>query len=462
MLEYIITNMKKIIFLILILTNLALSATIKKRSIQPGTTGAIASNSGGTISLSISGTTATFSSAMPDTFGIGDAIVYNTVASICFVYERINNTTYTVKNSSNGTPTSIITDVGWEAFRSYTSMANAASQTENTGINIAVRNFDTSLQSLITSDEERHWICYRGTDGTTVSLNGLDGNSTHQLLIYTPCANNEVGTSLRPQGKFTTSSYFLSTSNTTGSLTINTVSGNQYYIKFKGIQIKNTVGDGLHDGQGSAGTASNMFFDSCIFIGSNNSSTQASHSGIDISATKSVTYYISNSLFYQWNSTAVSNNNAGVHINNSGVTVYIYNSQAWKNDRGFTIVSGTGTAKNCIVNGFASATYLGTWQAASTNNVDNRSLAPGSNARNGQMPAYVDSTNFDFHIVSSDTVAKNTGVDNSADANLPFNNDTDGHIRVGTWDRGFHEFGATGNCDVAIQNRKRGKIISIY
>lgn len=421
------------------------------RSIQPGITAAIASNTGGTITLTISGTTATFSAAMPDSFGQGDLLHYDvnnngTPDNTGFVVSRESSTSFTLQDSLGGSATlnAVTADDSWNAYRAYTSLVNARNKTENTGVPAANRNFDQSVNSLITTGETRNLVCYPGTDASAVDFNDWDSDTSNRLRIYTPYLATHAGRNMRHSGKFTARCYFLSTSDATGSLKLNTASGNDHWFEISGLQIKNTVGDGFSAGDNST-SAEVMYFDSCIFIGSNNSSTSTSHSGIDISG-GSGTWRISNCLFYSWNSTAASNNNAGVHVNQTSSTAYIYNCNSWDGDRGFVQIVGTGVAKNSIVTAGTSASptgWQGSWDAASTNNVDNRSAAPGSNAKNGQVPAYVDSTNLDFHLKSSDNVALGAGVDLSADANYPFTNDIDQGTRSGTWDRGIDQQNAS-------------------
>ena len=93
------------------------------------------------------------------------------------------------------------------------------------------------------------------------------------------------------------------------------------------------------------------------------------------------------------------------------------------------------------------ANYCGTnqWQPASTNNLSgsvNLDDAPGTNAINGVTVQFFDETARDFHVHSSDTGAKDAGVDLSADAGHGFSRDIDGEERpdlFGLWDLGADE-----------------------
>lgn len=446
--------LKVILFLIalLVATILVIPFTAEaqiviKRSIRPGNTSVIHDLS--TNAITISGSTLTATNPFPDSIGVGDAVQYDSsnsgaVTSIAFLHSRTSSTVWTVKRASGTAPSPCTADTDGDVFGAYTSLANYIAGTENTGISATVRAFDTWTTSLITAVQERHAVCYPGTDATTVSFNAWDSNSTYQFKVYTPYLASDVGTTQRHSGIFTGRCYFLSTSNATGSITSTSASGNQYYWTIEGLQIKNTVGDGLHDGHGSSGTASAIFVNSCIFIGSNNSSTSASHSGIDISSTKSVTYYIRNCVFYEWNSSAVSNNNAGVHINGSTAGAYIYNCVSFGSDRGYVVAAGTGVSKNSISGGTATS-WQGSWNAASVDNLDSRSLAPGTGSTQATVTAWVDSTGRNFHLKSTDTAAKDQGTDLSADSVLPFTDEIDGGTRpdITTWDRGPDEQGVS-------------------
>lgn len=426
-----------------------------KRSIRPGNTSVIHDLS--TNAITISGSTLTATNPFPDSIGVGDAVQYDSsnsgaVTSIAFLHSRTSSTVWTVKRANGAAPSPCTSDTDGDIFGAYTSMANYVAGTENTGISVTVRNFEVwGVTSLITQQHNRHVVCYPGTDATTVSWNGWDSNGTYKLEIYSPCLSTDVGTSQRHAGKFTGRCYFLSGNDATGMMKISTVSGNAYDITVTGIQIKNTVGDGFHDGSGGA-AVTKLTFDSCIFIGSANSSTSASHSGIDGSSTQTGAYRVKNCVFYSWASTAVSNNNAAIHMNSSGGTLYAYNSSDFGSDRSFALITGTAIAKNVIGNNGGGSCFLGTWDAASTNNISKRSDAPGSNPQNATVVAWVDSSAFDFHLKVTDTKARNAGVDLSADATLSFTNDVDGNVRSGTWDIGPDEEGATGSCGVATSS----------
>ena len=74
-----------------------------------GITGA-ALASGAANALTISGSTASFASALPNNIGVGDAIQYDSdsngsIDALAFIHGRTNSQTYTVKNKSGAAPT---------------------------------------------------------------------------------------------------------------------------------------------------------------------------------------------------------------------------------------------------------------------------------------------------------------------------------------------------------------------
>lgn len=435
-----------LIALLLVIPFTAEAQIVIKRSIRPGNTSVIHDLS--TNAITISGSTLTATNPFPDSIGVGDAVQYDSsnsgaVTSIAFLHSRTSSTVWTVKRANGAAPSPCTADTDGDVFAAYTSISNYVAGTENTGISATVRNFDTWTTSLITTTQNRHVVCYPGTDTSVGSFNSWDSNSTYKLEIYTPEAITDVGTSQRHQGKLTGRCYLVSTADATGSLRITGIAGNAYNVTITGLQIKNTVGDGFHDGTGNAASVTRLKFDSCIFIGSAGTSTSASHSGFDGSSTQTGEYFFSNCVFYGWSSSAVSNNNAAVHMNCTAGTAYAYNCSDYGSDRSFAQVAGTFVIKNSIGNNTGGVCFLGSFGAASNYNISKKTDAPGANSKNATVVAWVDSTNGDFHLKSTDTAALNAGMDLSGDSNLPFTSDIDRGTRpdITLWDIGPDEQG---------------------
>lgn len=165
--------MKKFL-LTLFLPSLLFAQTAIYRSIQPGNTSAIATNAIG--NLTISGSTATFSAALPDTIGIGCVIQYDanndaTVDNLAFIHGRTSSTVFTVKDSLGAEPNAVTGDDAWSIFHAYIHHSNWEAGTENTGIDAALRNFDPGNRNIATANEQWFVCLYRGTlVGTTQTI----------------------------------------------------------------------------------------------------------------------------------------------------------------------------------------------------------------------------------------------------------------------------------------------------
>jgi hypothetical protein len=96
---------------------------------------------------------------------------------------------------------------------------------------------------------------------------------------------------------------------------------------------------------------------------------------------------------------------------------------------------------NCISaahnGGVAGFNSTGNGGGLSRNNATDDTSAPGPHSRQSQTFTFVDAANFDFHLQSGDTGAKNFGL--NFPLNVLFNYDIDAQTRSGTWDIGADE-----------------------
>ena len=170
--------------------------------------------SGAGNALTIAGSTATFAVALPNNVGVGDAIPYDAdgngiIDSIAFIHGRTSSQSYTVKNAQGAAPTPVAGDNDWRLFRAYTRLANWASQTENTNIDAAVRDFDTSTD-LPAAGAIMYVACYAdGADPAQVTINGWTTSSATYIDIFTPVLASQVGTSQRHNGAWDPTKYRL-------------------------------------------------------------------------------------------------------------------------------------------------------------------------------------------------------------------------------------------------------------
>lgn len=220
--------MRKFILILLLPLSLAAQTPIY-RSVQPGVTTAIGTGPG---TLTISGSTATFSVSQPDSIGVGDAIQYDSdgnssIDAIAFIHGRTSSTVYTVASAAGGTPTAVTGDEDWSIFRAYTSAQNMDDGTENTGIDDAIENFDGGNRNTITATEIWHIAMYPGTDGSWQHA-GWTTSPTYYVEAFTPYLPSHVGRSMRHEGVFWDSDCYRIHSTSTYGIRLTGTSGSSY------------------------------------------------------------------------------------------------------------------------------------------------------------------------------------------------------------------------------------------
>lgn len=435
---------------ILVIPFTAEAQTAIYRSVK-NTTSAIATGSGNDLTVDNSTSTATFASALPDSVGVGCMLQYDddndgdidVNDSIVAIHSRISSTVFTVKTAAGAAPTSTAAaDQDWSIFHAYTTLANCEAGTENTGIDVDIRAFDTGNRNISSgvNNEQWHIAIYRG-NAAVFDFNGWTTGTTddgNYIRIFAPILTTDVGVSQRHNGVFTTSRAHILISGTSNLIQ----SGSQY--RFEGVQISSSGGGFPINVLSSA--SMKIRVSECIFKGGG--------LGIffQVGAAGS-RGYIKNSLFYDQTSGA---NDAGVSILDADYTVYIYNSTFATLRQGIDRDGGTVIVKNVLTkcNG---ADFVGTFDAASTNNASADATAPGSNNRINQTFTFVDEAGDDYSIASGDAGAKDFGVDLSGDANLPVTTDIIGTTRPqgSAFDIGAFEAAAT---DSPVLKRRRNPV----
>lgn len=412
------------------------------RSVGPGNTSDLANHSGSNL-LTISGSTATFSSAQPGNVGVGDVIQYDadnngTVDHVAFITGRTDSSHYSVQSSSGAAPTSTTAaNQHWGIFRAYTALNSVCGGTENTGINSAVSNFDTGNRNLTTDGNVWNIACYGdGIDATPVVWDNWTTDATDYIRIYTPYLPAEVGVSQRHTGKWTTTgAYALEVSNA-AALTLHDDN-----MRIEGLQIAVDAVNGISQkgiDMYNFGGAVDIRISACIIRGAGNAA-QDWHLGISEYNTITGVISIWNNIIY--NFTGTSTNTAAMELKGHP-TLYLYNNTVvncyhgyWRN--GDTTVTGlliNNIAQNCT-QGFDTAAYF---DPASDYNVSDLNDAPGANSQNGTV-AFVNAPAANYHLAAWDTVAQNAGTDLSGDAHLAFTVDINGEVRTDPWDIGADE-----------------------
>lgn len=424
----------------------AAPATIITRSVGPGSTSSLAV--GTSNAMTISSGTATFASALGNTIGVGDAIQYDsdnngTVDAIAFIYSRTSSTVFVVKTKLGAAPANSASDQDWSIFRAYTSLANAMSGTENTGIAAGVRDFDswTGGRDLVTNNEQWSVACYADADDTSaVTFSGTSWltSSTNYIKIYTPTASTEVGVTQRHQGVWTTSGYRLVTGTGVSASIFHSVK----YLYVDGLQISSSsssantvlIGDS-YSNESVAGNSARYYSNNIArFIGTGSTSGMIgdSNNGATNNSLKT----------YVWNNIMYSNTNQGVGLEIRYVDTIAYNNTIYGFTEGIVNYKTSTLIKNNIVQDSSGNSYTssGSWSASSNYNLsDDSTSTGGANDYTTREVLFVNAPARNFKLLGSDVTAKELGSDLSADASLAFAQDAAGTTRSGNWDIGALE-----------------------
>ena len=413
------------------------------RSIAPSATTALTTGASNAVTISSSTRLATFASALADNIGVGDVIVYNTnssATSTAFISGRSSNTVYTLQTASGTAPTVITNDTTWSIYRAYTTLANAETGTENTGIPSAVRNFDTwsGGKNLVSSTSNEQWNIAAYANGTTadtdaVTISGWTTASQNYIKIYTPTKINEVGTSQRHQGKWDDNKYNLS------STSSDSVYIQDDHVQISGLQIKIAPSSSnLSAVSISSGSGANIIISDNLFRrsgGTGGFGIRGIYTNPETMGNRNL--YIYNNIIYDF--IGILTLGSGIYLR-SGWTAYVYNNTIRNSDYAFVRNDGTFVVKNNIVQNCTDG-YDGTFDSASDNNIsDIAGDAPNATfATTSKIVQFVDSANKDFHLSPSDTSAINSGTSSiitdltnvGADPEIinDIKYDIDGHLR---------------------------------
>ena len=402
--------------------------------------------SGAGNALTIAGSTATFAVALPNNVGVGDAIPYDasgdgSIDSIAFIHGRTSSQSYTVKNAQGTAPTPVAGDNDWRLFRAYTRLANWASQTENTNIDAAVRDFDTSTD-LPAAGAIMYVACYAdGADPAQVTINGWTTSSATYIDIFTPVLASQVGTSQRHNGAWDPTKYRLvgATANN-GRLVI--ADG---YVRVTGLQIENTA---LKASQQPAGIRLNGG-NAVVEARLSHNILRATDPGVPADAWTSgiVMYPADGTVLKAWNNVIY---DWGTGIKSEYAlttdTVILYNNTIINNNiAGIQLVdhpAGTYRLANNLVQG-AATNYGGPGMS----NLDYSAGNLSQDTTSPQVPLRSKVVTFvgapDYHLNVADANAKDQGTTLSADPFLAVFDDIDGQVRTAPWDIGADDASGT-------------------
>jgi hypothetical protein len=408
------------------------AATQIFRSVAPSATAVLESDTSHARTVTLTSGVATFSNALSDTIGVGDAVLIDTGGTdqaidasdtLLFISGRNSSTSYNLQTNNGSVPSNIASNDTYQIYRAYTSIANAEEGTKNTSIPIA---FNGGNRNIFTNNEQWNIACY--ANGTTADaravVSGWTTGTNNYIKIYTPVNLTEVGTSQRHAGKWDDSKY---------KMEINA----NFYIyaantRFDGIQIK---------GSGSEDVISYDNFNS-------SGGEQVVSNSIIRGGTRGIAGVRANTKIRIYNNIIYTMANAGLYPCPTDSFCYMYNNTLYNTGTyGIYTNGGTAIAKNNIVYGAGNFnTYAGTFSVGTDNNATDSTdaIGQGSNNRISQTFSFVStvSGSEDFHLQSTDAGARNYGADMSADVNFAFATDIDGASRnasINAWDIGADE-----------------------
>ena len=419
-------------------------ATALYRSVGKNGGAALASG-GGTNALTISGSTATFATGLPNNVGVGDVIQYNANGALAFIHGRTSAQSYLVKDKAGNPPAPVAGDTGWSVYRAYLSLANWESQTENTGIVLALRDFDTAGGlNLVATNTTVNVACYAdAADTTAVTISGWTTSDANSISIFTPYLPGQVGTSQRHNGVWNAARYQLVAGLPYGAVLLI----QEEYVRVAGLQIENTALKGGGGSQRPQGISVDLPTPtSNVRISHNILRNTGGGTGDYLAAAVSQTnaggtLKAWNNIMYDWGCGVISE----FPVASGPSDVALYNNTIINSDNvGIDLVghtSGTYRVVNNLVQDASGFNYdFGGTVDYSAANLSQDATSPQAALRNKTV-TFVGGA--DFHLSVADTNAKDQGTSLSADAVLAVVDDIDGQLRQAPWDIGADDASGT-------------------
>jgi len=380
--------------------------------------------------VTITSGTAVFDGAMPANIGVGDAITYvNGGNQLAFIHSRTNDTTYIVKDKDGGIPTNSTASQAANVYRSYNSLFNWESLTQNTNITEPTPGDVDPSVGLVANNTVMNVAAYGdGPDTAAVDITGWTSGANNYVKVYTPVSASEVGISQRHNGVWDDNKYRLEVSNAVPLET-------NGYVWVDGLQIEATLTN-FNSRYGIMNTGIDVSISNNIIKGVITGTSTTIYGIYSLGAAK-----IWNNIIYDW----VNGSNSCAAIVSKNYDHYVYNNTVHNSYIGIWASSGPIYAQNNIVQSSPNGYHGSMFDASSDYNVSNVvSDAPSPSYRTNLVTTvnFLDDTNDDFHIDQSDTMARDVGVDLTNDATIAFSVDIDGASRpigANTWDLGADE-----------------------
>ena len=344
------------------------------------------------------------------------------------------NTQFVVKTATGGTPSDQSSTSVTSIHHEYASLNDLV-----TGFVDANHINSTDLTSA-GADVIVHACCYYDhvdytEDSNAVTIDFGTTDATHYFFAFAPTGGSESVSSQRHNGKWDDNKYKVEGS----SVVLMEI--RELYCRVLGLQFKLT--DTSSSGYycvllaGIDSTSNEYIIAYNIFKGVFSGAYSDNNSGVRVSDSDIRGAKIYNNIFYDFkNPDNASRTHWGVFNPYQG-WAYVYNNTFVNCIRGIEVGSSSYTlVKNCLAQSCTDG-FNGTFDSASDYNCSDISGdAPGANSVTGTV-TFEDAPNDDYHLASSDTVAKDAGTDLSTDSYLSIWRDIDGEDRVGEyWDIG--------------------------
>jgi len=385
----------------------------------------------GTPTVTIASGVATFSAAQTGNIGVGDRVTYNTT-DIAYIASKTSTSVWNLVTKTGAIPADITDSTVVSIKHEYTSLSAAV-----TG-SVDANHLNTT--DLVTGNYQLNFPCYydSAADTTAVTVSGYTTGVSNFIKIYTP--NNtttEANNSQRHQGKWDDGKYRIESSAEYGQI----LEVSEEYVTIDGLQIANS-GSKVNQSKGirenmAASASTDIKISNNIIRATGSGTPGAMTNGIQFNAGRS--YKVWNNIIYGWYTGMTTG-----YQNSTAVNHLFYNN---------TLINNTGIG---LAIGGGAVPYIAVYNNISSGNGTDFSLANVDQSGNnisfdatspnvsfqGKNVSFADATNKDFHLSISDTSARNSGSDLSADSNLPITTDIDGQARptgVGVVDIGADE-----------------------
>ncbi|PLX21291.1 hypothetical protein C0584_03130, partial [Candidatus Parcubacteria bacterium] len=416
------------------------------RSVGPSNTSALADYAGEGV-MTLTATSATFASGLPNKVGVGDVIQYDTdntggVDSLAFIQSRASSTEYAIRDKNGENITVASTSItSWEIYRAYTSLSNAEAGTENTGLDNSLEAFELYAggRDIKTNNEQWNIVAYAdAADSDGATINGWDTGAQNFIKIYTPVNSTEVGLSQRHNGLWNKGAYRID--HTTSGGWDRIVFIYEDYTVVDGLQIGITYGDSNVFAIDVNTDVKNVTISNSIVKGN---STANDLIGYGINSPREASK-IFNNIVYGFRDS----NSANGECIRSGYTSsnksYTFNNTVYDCYIGYKLNGSS--ASNVLKNNISQNSvdgYNGTLDSQSDNNISDISQTDADDVNNNfdgyKTVRFADLLNKDFHLSSIDRTAKNAG---TSSVSSVVSTDIDGHTYDATgegWDIGADE-----------------------